>query len=226
MLKVQNLPCQLGKFGNLLADCFFFTGYFHRRHFRVTKGAITTTYTCYRCKDKNTMKIKAQGRKGVSKKRKTLTGKKSKVLPTKGKCTRQGSPKKGKLVQRLLPKKGKHVVVKSKKKLNGKKKGRKGKRKKSQSRKSDNGITWPKRKRTIVHHSYWLDGLQWTGKLDNEQGKCFRRRKVLLPSQHLRDSSIQPVCCLCGKEYNSDIIYIGCESCEGKYICLVHLLPS
>lgn len=172
------------------------------------------------------MKIKAQGHKGVSKKRKTLTGKKSKGLPTKRKRAPQGLPKKGKRVQHLLPKKGKHVVVKREKKHNGKKKGRKGKPKKSQSRKSDSGITWPKRKRTIVHHSYWLDGLQWTGKLDNEQGKCFRRRKVLLPSQHLGDPSIQPVCCLCGKEYNSDIIYIGCESCEGKYISLMPLLPS
>ncbi|XP_008787592.2 DDT domain-containing protein PTM [Phoenix dactylifera] len=241
ILKAEKLESQVCGYCNKdvlireAVSCEICEGYFHRRHFRVPKGAITTTYICYRCKDKNTMKIKAQGHKGVSKKRKTLTGKKSKCLPTKRKRAPQGLPRKGKHVPRLLPKKGKHVprllpkkgkhaVVKSEKKLNGKKKGRKGKPKKSQSRKSDNGITWPKRKRTIVHHSYWLDGLQWTGKVDNEQGKCFRRRKVLLPSQHLGDPSVKPVCCLCGKEYNSDIIYIGCESCEdwfhGDVYCL------
>ncbi|XP_073114009.1 DDT domain-containing protein PTM isoform X2 [Elaeis guineensis] len=233
ILKAEKLESQLCGHCNKdvlireAVSCEICNGYFHRRHFRVPKGAITTTYTCYRCKDKNTMKIKAQGRKGVSKKRKTLTGKKSKGLPMKGKCASNGLPKKGKHAQRLLPKTGKHVVAKNQKKFNGKKKGKKGKKgkpKRSQSRKSDNGISWPKRKRTIVHHSYWLDGLQWTGKLDNEQGKCFRRRKVLLPSQHLGDPSVQPVCCLCGKEYNSDIIYIGCESCEdwfhGDIYCL------
>lgn len=195
-------------------SCEFCNGYFHRRHFRVPKGVLTATYTCYGCKDKNTVKIKTQGHKEVSKKSKNLKGKKSQRLPKKGKHASRGLPKKGKNGSCVLPRKGKRRVVKRKLKYNGKKKGKKGKPKKIQSRKSDHDISWPKRKRTVVHHSYWLDGLQWTGKLDDERGKLFRERKVLLPSQHFEDPSIEPLCCLCGKKYNPDIIYIGCENCE------------
>ncbi|XP_072958753.1 DDT domain-containing protein PTM [Typha angustifolia] len=206
-------------------NCQHCKGFFHRKHFRVPKSAVTTTYTCFKCKDNQIVKVKRKGRK--------VAQKKKRKNPTRKRSQR-------------ISKKRKHVVVKVKKKPDWRKKSKtyrpntkKGQLKKSkkeskncQPKKSEskseraenksknikpevfeNDLGWRKRKRTVVHHSYWLNGLRWTYKGDDEQGKCFRRR-VLLPSQHIETSFSEPVCCLCRRDYNSDVIFICCEKCE------------
>lgn len=76
-------------------------------------------------------------------------------------------------------------------------------------------LTWPKRKRTVSPHSYWLNGLQWTRKPDDELDNHFRRSKVILRAHNLEmEGASQPVCALCLKD-TTDHIYIGCDNCGG-----------
>ncbi|GLJ53787.1 hypothetical protein SUGI_1147980 [Cryptomeria japonica] len=58
-----------------------------------------------------------------------------------------------------------------------------------------------------------LDGLLWKKKRTGELGKEFRQTKLLLPCQSSMDASKKPFCFLCSEAYNSQLIYVGCESC-------------
>ncbi|URE30883.1 PHD finger family protein [Musa troglodytarum] len=174
-------------------NCQLCNGSFHQKHFRVTTGAIATNYICYRCKTKKSVNVKTQRQKMMLQKKKKSSGKKSLALP----------------------KKRKRVLVKSKRKPNPKKKRKQVENRKAQSRKCEEGIGYHKRKRrTAMHHSFWLNGLLWTGKADDERGKHFRKTNVVLPFQMLRRSSRKPVCCLCLAEYNSEVMYVSCQNCE------------
>lgn len=82
------------------------------------------------------------------------------------------------------------------------------------SKKSKNDISWSKRQRSSVYHSYWLKGLLWAKKPCDGRGNHFLEKKVLLPAQHSAATSIQPVCRLCHEGYDSCLIYVCCESCE------------
>ena len=139
------------------------------------------------------LKVTARGHKTVSKRIKVSEGKKLEVIP----------------------KKGKHVFMTSKKKFNGHTRRTNGKSKNAKSEKSENGISFHKRKRSVVHHSYWLNGLLWTHKQITEQQRDFRERNIILALQDT-DPTMKPLCCLCRKEYKSGVIYIGCERCQGK----------
>ncbi|KAJ0978019.1 hypothetical protein J5N97_013493 [Dioscorea zingiberensis] len=215
-------------------NCQYCDGFLHKKHFRVPKGTVTTTYACGRCKDKSSVKIKitntkakAQGLKITnlkakaqdskvantkakpkdpgtkSKRRKLSAGKPSVVKPKKRK---NASPKK-------KPKKGKHVSLKHKKLL-GSKKGNHSRPKRGISNKSELDSSMHKRKRTTMHFSYWLNGLLWTGKPDDERVRKFREQNVLLPSESTEAPDVRPLCCLCNDNYNSGAIYICCENCE------------
>ncbi|XP_064934650.1 DDT domain-containing protein PTM [Musa acuminata AAA Group] len=174
-------------------NCQLCNGSFHQKHFRVTAGAISTKYICYRCKTKKSVNVKTQRQKMMLQKKKKSSGKKSVAMP----------------------KKRKRVLVKNKKKPNPKKKHKQVEIRKAQSRKCEEGIGYHKRKRrTTMHHSFWLNGLLWMGKADDERGKHFRKTNVVLPFQMLRRSSRKPVCCLCLTEYNSEVMYVCCQNCE------------
>lgn len=138
--------------------------------------------------------------------------------------------------QRAIKKVTTYVAVQSKN-LNGHKKGSKflskgtmakaskflsksGKSKKSkfQSKRETpkelkNGVSWHKGQRTCVHRDYWMKGILWAKSPCDRRGINFRDRNVLLPSQNSEDK--QPVCCLCHEAYDSRLIYLRCESCEG-----------
>ncbi|WOK99079.1 hypothetical protein Cni_G07791 [Canna indica] len=170
--------------------CHLCEGYFHRKHFKVPKGVLTADYICYQCNDKTSVKAKTERQKIVSQKKKASTDEKSTVLT----------------------KKRKRILIKSKKKPNIKRKYKKAGNKKAQSGKAQIAVCH-KRKRTVMHYSFWLNGLKWTRKEDDARGRHFRKTKVVLPSQRLIRSSKKPVCCLCLKEYNSGVIYVSCENC-------------
>lgn len=102
-------------------------------------------------------------------------------------------------------------------KLSNKKCHKRSKKNKSESKKSRNLTsvkTWNKRKRSVVHHSYWLNGLLWTPKAVTEQQMHFRKENVILPLQNEQEPVTNPTCCLCHKEYNAEVIYISCERCH------------
>lgn len=144
-----------------------------------------------RQKNIRSVKIETHGHKTVSKRRNISEGKKIENIPRKRK----------------------YILLKSKKKFNGQKRSKKGKSK-NQFEKTLSGTSWHKRKRSVAHHSYWLNGLLWTRKPVTEQQSNFRERNIILPSQHTEDPVMKPLCCLCHKEYSSGVIYIGCERCQ------------
>ncbi|XP_039136807.1 DDT domain-containing protein PTM-like isoform X2 [Dioscorea cayenensis subsp. rotundata] len=212
-------------------NCQHCDGLLHKKHFRVPKGAITTTYTCTRCKDKSSVKAKAQDGKITNTKAKAqdrkITNGKAKaqdpvITHVKAKANNPVTrPKRRKLSS------GKQLVVKPKRKKNvSQKSSKKGKRvilkhkKKRLGFENCEGKREPidpgmhKRKRTTMHFSYWLNGLLFTGKPDDERVRKFREGKVLLPSQSMEVPDMQPLCCLCNEKYNSGAIYICCENCE------------
>lgn len=96
--------------------------------------------------------------------------------------------------------------------------------KKSVSLKSDNFIRWCKKKRSVLYHSFWLNGLLWLKGPSNERGRSFRERKVFLRIQPPENVSAQPMCCLCHEDFNAGDIFIGCESCGGNSIILTLLI--
>ncbi|XP_020086891.1 DDT domain-containing protein PTM [Ananas comosus] len=227
-------------------NCQYCNGFFHRKHFKVPRGATCTTYTCSKCKDKQSLKAKplvCTDKQTSSTKPQVCKDKESlKAKPRGKKLVKKKKKNKKKTSEVKMPlrrsERIKRVVVKLKKagvKKRGKqaqsKRGRpkkfanesgKGQSKRSEissktdpSKQSENEILWRKRKRTVMHYPYWLNGLHWTHNVDNEHGKCFRKRKVLLPSQHIEESSsLAPVCCLCSKGYCPEVIYVACEKCE------------
>ncbi|CAA6669013.1 unnamed protein product [Spirodela intermedia] len=291
MEEVQQLPlgpitmAPCGKKGSPMAlplfQCFI-----HRRHFRVPKGAITTTYRCYACKDKkpagykhkkfmnNTEDVKLPNKWDDKKvlprgKRKNVLDRDTKILhdrmgiSTLDGCNRRksfkhsgekivdgyedrkrGNGRKDKkltdeLKERKLesrskrrtrkPVKCKILAVRKSERL-AKKKKHAGKIKKQkvgfkkghklQTRKgrrvtakvSKEGINWHKRQRTGIRPPFWLNGLLWTRKAFDERAIHFRETSVLLPSSNSK-ANIEPVCSLCHQEYDSHVIYVGCESC-------------
>ncbi|PKA61759.1 Methyl-CpG-binding domain-containing protein 9 [Apostasia shenzhenica] len=110
---------------------------------------------------------------------------------------------------KLKPNKNKIVVVKKKKRTVRKS------RYSVQSEKlnyanPDCLVNCCKKKRTICHHSYWLNGLLWVKDPAGERGRSFREKKVLLP---LQPAAIQPICSLCHRDYDVGLIYVSCETC-------------
>lgn len=78
-----------------------------------------------------------------------------------------------------------------------------------------NVIRWPKGKRTCVHHAYWLKGILWAKNPYDGRRNNFQDRNVL---QSSNSEDKQPVCGLCHEAYESGLIYVRCESCEGILI--------
>ena len=86
-------------------------------------------------------------------------------------------------------------------------------------------IKWHKGQRTSIQPPFWLNGLMWTRKTFDDRAIHFKERSVLLPSRGL-DTNIKPVCQLCHQEYDSRVIYIGCEYCGGTAFHTKSFNPS
>ncbi|KAJ4815030.1 PHD finger family protein [Rhynchospora pubera] len=187
-------------------NCQLCEGFFHRKHFRVPKGATTAVFTCAKCKDDTAKTKKVSPLKKKPKASPHKKKKKKKGVNLKKKVELRRSERL--LAMKPLPKKPK------KKSKNSKKAVAKPKKEKVKpSAESVTDLTWPKRKRTISPHSYWLNGLQWTRKPDDDLGNDFRRSKVVLHAQNLEMESVsQPVCSLCSKD-TTEHLYIACEKC-------------
>lgn len=119
---------------------------------------------------------------------------------------------------RRSPRKAKCLSLQNKK-HSKRKKGKKGKQSKSKKetyKKPKTDTSWQK-KRTQVHHSYWLNGLLLSRKLNDERIMLFRDNKLFArsgcPSIILGHVKCQ-LCC--EAEYASTLDYIGCELCGGN----------
>ncbi|XP_010273302.1 PREDICTED: DDT domain-containing protein PTM [Nelumbo nucifera] len=123
------------------------------------------------------------------------------------KSSAEGKPK-------CLTKKVKYLSLQSKQ-IGRHKKGKKSQTKKRMSNKSKKETCWPKRKRTKIYHTYWLNGLHLSRKANDDRMLPFRERKLILPSKSSSDTLVQPKCCLCFEAgHTPSLAYVGCENCE------------
>jgi hypothetical protein len=60
----------------------------------------------------------------------------------------------------------------------------------------------------------YQNGLLWKKSPNDELGKDFRKRKLLLPCQNSMGAAEGPICFLCRESYNPKLIYVGCEHCK------------
>uniref|UniRef100_A0A7N0UEK8 Uncharacterized protein n=1 Tax=Kalanchoe fedtschenkoi TaxID=63787 RepID=A0A7N0UEK8_KALFE len=219
--------------------CQFCEDYFHKRHVRrfKEKDLAGDKYSCFKCHQDNRTKVETK-KDSV----RTLRSKGKKVTVTSKpvpqgkirKCSRVAAATKSlgneavmqiplrrssrKMKFKFAPVKRKKrsprktkLVPVCKQKAAGRKRGRSAMAKKTKPRKVED-IT-PRKKRTQVHHSYWLNGLNLVKKPDDQRVVKFRREKLHVPSEDLNVILNQPVCTICSK-FTSQLIYICCEVCE------------
>ncbi|KAL6199678.1 hypothetical protein ACLB2K_029461 [Fragaria x ananassa] len=224
-------------------SCQFCGGFFHKRHAKKSAGAIVSecTYTCHRCQNGVSSKIdtkrgkvdKKRGKVGMKrgkvetklvkvqsqKLKSSQTDRRSLRLKSKRKALaggRQVQLKNTKKVPvtplRRSPRKTKSLTFQNKKQSKHKK-GKQSKSKKGTYKKQKIGTSWQK-KRTEVYRSFWLNGLQFSRKPDDERVVLFRDKKLLANSGCSSNILSQLKCQLCCEsEYASTLDYIGCELC-------------
>ncbi|XP_068660494.1 DDT domain-containing protein PTM-like [Aristolochia californica] len=183
--------CRKDVSGRDALKCRSCKGFFHRMHIKASKSIITAkyTYTCFNCQKKKHVKTK-----------------------TRTRIVNQRSPMK------RISKRVKGKKLGRRKRANKPQSSNKIKPKNEVSKDTMQWITWHKGKRTQTAHPYWLNGIHWGRKSNNENGFCFREGKVLLPfGQLAMKTSLEPICSLCHEGYDSRLIYIACENCEGWF---------
>jgi len=214
-----------------MPDYHHISGFFHKRHVKKSDVAITAqcTYTCHRCQDGLRAKIDAkrwktdtkrgkvqsQKRKKASKDCRPVQLKRGKKASKGGQIQSKNSKKAPPTVPlRRSPRKAKCLSLQNKK-PGGRKKVKQKKSKKTMYKKPKRRTSWQK-KRTQVYHSYWLNGLLFSGKPNDERVMHFREKNILASSEKLYVNLDQPKCCLCGEAgCASTLSNIACEICGG-----------
>lgn len=212
----------------------YYAGFFHKRHAKKSGGATLAnySYTCHRCQ--NGVCVQIDVNKGVKRggnaklrKPKNVIQKKElnpsplksgKVVATRGRPPKSKAKikKKAPLVVplRRSARKAKCIIL-QKKKQRGRKKGKQIKPKKLIKEKPKKVTS----KRSNTSCSYWLNGLQFSRKLNDERVLLFRSKRFLVPSDQSSAAPNKPTCQLCDEaEHASTLNYISCEICEGRLV--------
>ncbi|KAG2638880.1 hypothetical protein PVAP13_2NG621700 [Panicum virgatum] len=209
-------------------NCQYCAALFHRKHFKVPRGAADAVYVCNKCFAEKILKVKSPQKKAAPKKpspkkkqsRKIVTRRNQIVLKYKkiGKKGKRGRPRKNPLApsKNELPKTCESEPSNVLKHEPAKRISKRlyDKYMKGNTNVSEHAASCRKRKRTALQYSYWLNGLRWTQNQHDERAKSFRKERVVFPSEDAEMSEVSPVCCLCEKCYSEEDIYIACEQCE------------
>jgi hypothetical protein len=75
----------------------------------------------------------------------------------------------------------------------------------------------PRRKRRKTREIKYF-GLSWKKNSNDNRGSDFRANDVIFKCKDGIGSAIRPTCCLCGKAYCPDFLYVRCEQCKGNSI--------
>ncbi|KAK1390858.1 DNA binding,zinc ion binding,DNA binding [Heracleum sosnowskyi] len=221
--------------------CQYCEGVFHKKHVTKSTGSITSkcTYTCRKCQDGACVKVgKKKGRPKLLKGNTSMKGKrsayaKSSISAVKGKQLKQSnSSKKNSVVPlrrstrkvKLISRQGETVRSLNKGKQTTFKKGKRPKKPKypkkskkakiTQKQNSTEQGVWQK-KRTVVCHPYWLNGLRLSRKPNDERIMQFRREKLILALEQTNAILDKPQCSLCREtEFTSTLNYVCCEICR------------
>ncbi|KAL6896949.1 hypothetical protein ACP4OV_007521 [Aristida adscensionis] len=223
-------------------NCQYCAALFHKKHFNVPRGAADAVYVCNKCLAEQGLQVnspqkkqvKSPQKKTVPKKnsprkkqkkqpRKIVTRRKQILIKYKkrtGKKGKRGRPRKNpqNVSKNELPKMPQDEPSSLPKSEPAKRISKRlyDKYMKGNSDISDH-VASCRKKRTALHHPYWLNGLQCTQNPDDERARSFRKDRVVFPSEDAELSEASPVCCLCEKCYSGDAIYISCEKCEGWF---------
>ncbi|XP_062187653.1 DDT domain-containing protein PTM-like [Phragmites australis] len=213
-------------------NCQYCAALFHKKHFKVPRGAVDAVYVCNKCLAEKVLKVRSPQKKAAPKRtsprkkqkkqsRKILTRRNQIVLKYKtktGKKSKRGRPRKNppNVSKNESPKMPESEPSNVPKNEPVKRLSRRlyDKYMKGNSNISEHAAICRKRKRTALHYSYWLNGIRWTQNADDERAKKFRKERVVFPSEDAEISEVSPVCCLCEKCYSEEAIYIACEKCE------------
>ncbi|XP_062190476.1 DDT domain-containing protein PTM-like [Phragmites australis] len=212
-------------------NCQYCAALFHKRHFKVPRGAADAIYVCNKCLAEKVLKVKSPQKKAAPKRtsprkkqkkqsHKIVTRRNQIVFKYKktGKKGKRGRPRKNplNLSKKESPKMPESEPSNVPKNEQVKRISRRlyDKYMKGNSNISEQAASCSKRRRTALHYSYWLNGLQWTQNPDDERARSFRKERVVFPSEDAETSEVSPVCCLCEKCYSEEAIYIACEKCE------------
>ncbi|KAF8670385.1 hypothetical protein HU200_050688 [Digitaria exilis] len=216
-------------------NCQYCAALFHRKHFKVPRGATDAVYVCNKCLSEKDLVVTSPQKKAAPKKsspkkkqkkqkkqsHKIMTRRNQIVLKYKkkiGKKGKRGRPRKSP----LEPSKNEPPKTRESEPSNVPKdepvkrlsKRLYNKYMKGNSNVSEHAASCRKRKRTALQYSYWLNGLRWTQNPHDERAGNFRKKRVVFPSEGTEMSEVSPVCCLCEKCYSEEDIYIACENCE------------
>ncbi|CAN6212619.1 unnamed protein product [Urochloa humidicola] len=216
-------------------NCQYCAALFHRKHFKVPRGAADAVYVCNKCFAEKILNVESPQKKASPKKsspkkmqkkqkkqsRKIVTRRNQIVLKYKkkiGKKGKRGRPRKNPLdpSKNELPKMREMEPTNVPKNEPVKRISKRlyDKYMKGNSNVSEHSASCRKRKRTALQYSYWLNGLRWTQSAHDERAVNFRKERVVFPSEDAEMSDVSPVCCLCEKSYSEGDIYIACEECE------------
>ncbi|KAL7113497.1 hypothetical protein ACP275_04G064700 [Erythranthe tilingii] len=200
-------------------SCQHCKGFFHKRHIRKSAGSVTTecTYTCHKCQSGKLVKVDT--REGISESSKLKKSFHSRKGKKKGKEKPKVNPKGRKGVPLAVPlrrsaRNAARVTKLALKntKVKKRKRGRKAKAEKVMPKKSKNKSL--KNKRTPVNSSYWLNGLQFSRRPNDERLTHFRNRMLLVLSGEVTSFQDKPKCSLCSEvEHKSVLNYVSCEIC-------------
>jgi hypothetical protein len=229
------MPCYVS------ANFVFYTALFHKKHFKVPRGAVDFVYVCNKClpETENIVKVKSlkknsapknSPKKKQKKQSRRVVARRNQIVlkyrKKTGKKGKRGRPRKNLLSVSKnetvkVPERESSNVPKSEpvKRLS---KRLYDKYMKGNSNMSDRATGCRKRMRTPSHYSYWSNGLLWTPKPDDERARSFRNKRIVFPSEDAETSELSPVCSLCDKCYSENAIYVACEKCEGKQGFYLH----
>ncbi|TVT98004.1 hypothetical protein EJB05_56721, partial [Eragrostis curvula] len=213
-------------------NCQYCAALFHKKHFKVPKGAADAVYVCNKCLAEKILKVKSPQKKAAPKKnsprkkqkkqtRKIVTRRNQIVLKYRkktGKKGKRGRPRKNPLnvLKNETPKVLESATSNVPKNEPAKRLSKRlyDKYMKGNANTSERANISRKRKRTPSHYSYWINGLRWTHNPDDERARSFRKERLIFPSEDAEISEFRPVCCLCEKCYSEKDIYVACEQCE------------
>ncbi|KAJ7964054.1 DDT domain-containing protein PTM-like [Quillaja saponaria] len=207
-------------------SCLYCKGFFHKRHVRKSFGAVTaeSTYSCHRCQDGGahvkTGKRQGRGKIQTQKHTKVPTVCRSVKLKGSRKALTSAKQVRSQNNKKALPtvplrrsaRKAKCLALQNKN-IGGRRKGKLTKYKKATIEEPQR-CTSQRKKRTQVYHSYWLNGLLFSRKKNDERIMLFTEKKQLAFAEHLSVTLDQPRCHLCREAgHTSSLTYVPCQIC-------------
>ncbi|XP_051118610.1 LOW QUALITY PROTEIN: DDT domain-containing protein PTM-like [Andrographis paniculata] len=200
-------------------SCQYCQGFFHKKHVQKSAESVSA-YTCRKCLGGEPVKVDTGNRKSGFPKVKNA----SKASKPSGKGKKRGEGE-----QPVDSRNTRTVPLVTPLRCSVRSAGQNARlylhsilvkeRKRCKRVHSEGAIKKPKnsvrkKKRTPVYSSYWLHGLRFCRRPNDERSMNFRNQMLLVSSGEMNFICDKPKCCLCKElEYKSELNYLACEIC-------------